>query len=131
MAEHLAKNSLYVDDSNTLRILDPIITESTAEFRDQCTDLLNTLGTFQSVMKTAYETFESVSESIETAKMRCAFSQNQLDTVKKRKREELELLKSQVCEAETECERLKMELQSLERKEAEQKETIQLALGNR
>ncbi|VDL59402.1 unnamed protein product [Hymenolepis diminuta] len=40
MADHLAKHSLYVDDFNKLRIIDPLISESTVEFKDQCADFI-------------------------------------------------------------------------------------------
>lgn len=41
MADQLAKHFLYVDDFNKLRILDPIVAESTVEFKDQCIDFIN------------------------------------------------------------------------------------------
>ncbi|KAL5105173.1 hypothetical protein TcWFU_004377 [Taenia crassiceps] len=131
MAANLAKAGLYVDDFNKLRILDPVIAQSTFEFKEECANFVNKTEEFQSVTKTVLELFESISSKVERMKIKCICSRNHLESIDRKKREEQELLETRILEAQIECERLRLQLQSLENIEAEQKEFIQNFLRDR
>ncbi|KAH9279105.1 Intraflagellar transport protein 20 -like protein [Echinococcus granulosus] len=131
MAANLAKAGLYVDDFNKLRILDPSITQATADFKEECAGFINKTEEFQSVTKTVMELFETISTKVEKMKIKCICSRNQLESIDRKKREEQELLETRLLEARIECERLRLQLQSLENVEAEQKEFIQNFLRDR
>ncbi|VDK33965.1 unnamed protein product [Taenia asiatica] len=113
MAANLAKAGLYVDDFNKLRILDPSIAQATSEFKEECAGFINKTEEFQSVTKTVLELFESISAKVEGMKIKTGLYY---------------LIGSFLCFS---FYRLRLQLQSLENIEAEQKEFIQNFLRDR
>uniref|UniRef100_A0A5K3F8P1 Intraflagellar transport protein 20 homolog n=2 Tax=Mesocestoides corti TaxID=53468 RepID=A0A5K3F8P1_MESCO len=131
MAEQLAKSGLFVDDLNKLRIIDPSITQATIDFKEECAKFLDKTEEFQSLTKMVQELIVSTASKVERMKMKSLCSRNRLESVARKRAEQRELLESEVLEARIECERLRVQLQSLERVEAEQKEFIHNFLMDR
>ncbi|KAL7057347.1 hypothetical protein AAHC03_019269 [Spirometra sp. Aus1] len=131
MAAKLAEANLFVDDLNKLRTLDPSLTQSTIDFKNECEGFLTKTEEFQSLSKNVLELFESLAAKVERMKMRAIGSRNRLKLISKQKLEQQELLESRVLEARIECERLRMQMMSLQKEESEQKDFIQNFLMHR
>ncbi|XP_055697039.1 intraflagellar transport protein 20 homolog [Phlebotomus papatasi] len=124
MSEELAKVGLYIDDLYLLRVIEPEIANETNDLRHDCTSYSDKLQDFQTLIQSFIRVAEDFGAEVEREKIRTIGIQNLVKNLSKQRESEHQKIQSQIVEKSLELERLKIELQHLQRIESEQQEII-------
>lgn len=149
MSDEIAKYGLYYDDLYALRVLEPEVAAETLELVDECGGYAESecgvknaipcvlvsdciwihffwpeLDEFQRIASKFIAITDALSKQVDRQKMRTIGVQTQLQSTAKQRRVEQQELQNRIMERTLELERLKVELQYLQRVEAEQLETL-------
>lgn len=125
MAETLAKNGIYFDELNKIRVLETEVSQQTNELKEECKDFVDKITEFQKIADGFILTIDSLAKQVEKEKMKAIGARNLLKSVTKQREAEQQQLKALVLEKTTELERLGIQLQSLHKTEVEQQEMIE------
>ncbi|CAN8016789.1 unnamed protein product [Ixodes persulcatus] len=123
--EALAKAGLYVDELNKIRIADPNITRQTQELKDDCHKFVDRMVEFQGIVNKSIAVSNKLATLVEQEKLKAIGSRNLLESVAKDREMQQQQLHALVLEKKIELERLKVQLNTLKKEEAEQNELIE------
>ncbi|KAM7312510.1 intraflagellar transport protein 20 homolog [Ixodes scapularis] len=129
--EALAKAGLYVDELNKIRIADPNITRQTQELKDDCHKFVDRMVEFQGIVNKSIAVSNKLAILVEQEKLKAIGSRNLLESVAKDREMQQQQLHALVLEKKIELERLKVQLNTLKKEEAEQNELIEQFLLQR
>ncbi|CAN7988147.1 unnamed protein product [Ixodes pacificus] len=129
--EVLAKAGLYVDELNKIRIADPNITRQTQELKDDCHKFVDRMVEFQGIVNKSIAVSNKLATLVEQEKLKAIGSRNLLESVAKDREMQQQQLHALVLEKKIELERLKVQLNTLKKEEAEQNELIEQFLLQR
>uniref|UniRef100_A0A0K8RBF4 Putative intraflagellar transport protein 20 n=1 Tax=Ixodes ricinus TaxID=34613 RepID=A0A0K8RBF4_IXORI len=119
--EVLAKAGLYVDELNKIRIADPNITRQTQELKDDCHKFVDRMVEFQGIVNKSIAVSNKLATLVEQEKLKAIGSRNLLESVAKDREMQQQQLHALLLEKKIELERLKVQLNTLKKEEAEQK----------
>ncbi|CAH8435422.1 unnamed protein product [Schistosoma bovis] len=131
MAESLAQAGLYIDDFYKLRIVDPRVSQETSELKEECEKYLSKMNDFKVIIGELFNLISSVAEKVESQKLKAIGSRNLLTSMEKQRDLQQKHLESQILAKKKDIDRLNIQLQSLQKEEAEQTEFIERFLMGR
>ncbi|CAH8435337.1 unnamed protein product [Schistosoma haematobium] len=131
MAESLAQAGLYIDDFYKLRIVDPRVAQETSELKEECEKYLSKMNDFKVIIGELFNLISSVAEKVESQKLKAIGSRNLLTSMEKQRDLQQKHLESQILAKKKDIDRLNIQLQSLQKEEAEQTEFIERFLMGR
>ncbi|CAH8429944.1 unnamed protein product [Heterobilharzia americana] len=131
MSELLAQAGLYIDDFYKLRIVDPKVTHETNELKEECEKYLSKMTDLQVIVGDLFNLISFVAEKVESQKLKAIGSRNRLISIEKQRQIQQKYLESQILMKKKDIERLNVQLQSLQKEEAEQTEFIERFLMGR
>ncbi|CAH8434617.1 unnamed protein product [Schistosoma mattheei] len=131
MAESLAQAGLYIDDFYKLRIVDPRVAQETNELKEECEKYLSKMTDFKVIIGELFNLISSVAEKVESQKLKAIGSRNLLTSMEKQRDLQQKHLESQILAKKKDIDRLNIQLQSLQKEEAEQTEFIERFLMGR
>ncbi|VDP50161.1 unnamed protein product [Schistosoma curassoni] len=131
MAESLAQAGLYIDDFYKLRIVDPRVAQETNELKEECEKYLSKMNDFKVIIGELFNLISSVAEKVESQKLKAIGSRNLLTSMEKQRDLQQKHLESQILAKKKDIDRLNVQLQSLQKEEAEQTEFIERFLMGR
>ncbi|XP_059612034.1 intraflagellar transport protein 20 homolog [Phlebotomus argentipes] len=124
MSEELAKIGLYIDDLYLLRVIEPEIANETNDLKHDCTNYSDKLQEFQTLIQGFIRVADEFGSEVEREKIRTIGIQNLVKNLSKQRESEQQQIQAQIVEKSLELERLKIELQHLQRIESEQQEIM-------
>ncbi|CAH8434464.1 unnamed protein product [Schistosoma rodhaini] len=131
MAELLAQAGLYIDDFYKLRIVDPRVAQETNELKEECEKYLSKMTDFKMITGELLNLISSVAEKVESQKLKAIGSRNLLTSMEKQREIQQKHLESQILAKKKDIDRLNVQLESLQKEEAEQTEFIERFLMGR
>ncbi|XP_055679052.1 intraflagellar transport protein 20 homolog [Lutzomyia longipalpis] len=124
MSEELAKVGLYIDDLYLLRVIEPEIANETNDLKHDCTTYSDKLQEFQTLIQSFLRVADEFGAEVEKEKIRTIGIQNLVKNLSKQRESEQQQIQAEIIEKSLELERLKIELQHLQRIESEQQEIM-------
>ncbi|CAO1431067.1 unnamed protein product [Diamesa serratosioi] len=122
MAEDLKKHGLFVDDMHVLRVLEPNVAKDTQSLKEENEVFLDKLTDFRKITTEITTLLETFAKQVDQEKMRAISTQNLANSSAKQKEIEQQQTQTKIIEKTLELDRLKIELQYLQRVESEQQE---------
>ncbi|CAL9684606.1 unnamed protein product [Knipowitschia caucasica] len=122
--EPLSDAGFYFDDLNKLRVLDPEVTHSTSELKEECRDFVDKIGQFQKTVGGLMELVDTLAKEAETEKMKAIGARNLLKSVAKQREAQQQQLQALITEKRMQLERYRIEYEALSKVESEQSEFI-------
>ncbi|XP_056631905.1 intraflagellar transport protein 20 homolog [Diorhabda sublineata] len=124
MTDLLAKSGIFFDEVDRICILEPEVSKSTHELKDECQLYTEKIEEFQRLSKKYVDLVQQLGDTIEKEKMKAIGARNILHSMEKQREHNQEQLQAMVSEKTMELERLKIQLTSLQKTEMEQLEII-------
>ncbi|CAH8430306.1 unnamed protein product [Schistosoma turkestanicum] len=131
MVESLAQAGLYIDDFYKLRIVEPTVSQETNELREECEKYISEMTDFKVIIGELLNLISYISEKVESQKLKAIGSRNLLISMEKQRKLQQKYLESQILTKKKDIDRLDVQLQSLQKEEAEQTEFIEHFLMGR
>ncbi|XP_055319417.1 intraflagellar transport protein 20 homolog [Sitodiplosis mosellana] len=125
MTEELAKNGLFFDYLYNLRVLDPNIASETSDLKDKSGEYTEKLQEFRRIIDEFIVIAETIVNDVEQEKSHAIAAQNLLKSMAKQREAEQQDIQNETLERTMELEQLKVQLQYLQRIEANQQELIE------
>lgn len=120
----LAEAGFYFDELNKLRVLEPDVSQSTTELKEECKEFVDKIGQFQKVVGGLMELVDELAKEAETEKMKAIGARNLLKSVAKQREAQQQQLQALITEKKMQLERYRIECESLSKVESEQNEFI-------
>lgn len=141
MAEELKKQGLFVDESYVLRVLEPNVAKDTQELKEENEVFLESelkelklfsrlqlffveLTDFRKIIQDITNHLETFASEVDKQKMLAINQQNLANSSAKQKEIEQQQIQTKIIEKTLELDRLKIELQYLQRCESEMQEVF-------
>lgn len=120
----LAEAGFYFDELNKLRVLEPEVSHSTAELKEECKEFVDKIGQFQKIVGGLMELVDELAKEAETEKMKAIGARNLLKSVAKQREAQQQQLQALITEKKMQLERYRIECEALSKVESEQNEFI-------
>uniref|UniRef100_A0A8C6SGP3 Intraflagellar transport 20 homolog (Chlamydomonas) n=1 Tax=Neogobius melanostomus TaxID=47308 RepID=A0A8C6SGP3_9GOBI len=120
----LAEAGFYFDELNKLRVLEPEVSQSTAELKEECKEFVDKIGQFQKIVGGLMELVDELAKEAETEKMKAIGARNLLKSVAKQREAQQQQLQALITEKKMQLERYRIECEALSKVESEQNEFI-------
>jgi len=120
----LVNAGLYFDELNKLRVLEPEVSQSTGELKDECHEFVSKITDFQKLVGSFITMTNNLAKEVEKEKMKAIGSRNLLKSIAKQRESQKQQLQALITEKKTQLERLRTEHSSLQKQEMEQTEFI-------
>uniref|UniRef100_A0A6P7GET1 Intraflagellar transport protein 20 homolog isoform X2 n=1 Tax=Diabrotica virgifera virgifera TaxID=50390 RepID=A0A6P7GET1_DIAVI len=124
MSEVLAKSGIFFDEVDRICILEPEVSKSTHDLKDECQIYTEKIDEFQRISTKYINLVQQLGDTIEKEKMKAIGARNILQSMEKQKENNQEQLQALISEKNMELERLKIQFNSLQKAEMEQHEII-------
>ncbi|KAI1717123.1 intraflagellar transport complex b, subunit 20 domain-containing protein [Ditylenchus destructor] len=120
-------DKVFIDDLNRIRLANPDVLESSNALKEESEQFIGQIDAFNSLVQNVRTTLEEVGKISDGERLRALASQNELrkaasGDVSQHEAQQLQIL---IRERQMELERLKVELESYRRIEAQQLECLQ------
>ncbi|XP_068173492.1 intraflagellar transport protein 20 homolog [Antennarius striatus] len=122
--DSLAEAGLYFDEVNKLRVLEPDVSQKTAELKEECKEFVEKIVQFQKTVGGLIELVDGLAKETEREKMKAIGARNLLKSVAKQREAKQQQLQALIAEKKMQLERYHVEYEALSRVEAEQNEFI-------
>ncbi|CAG2174207.1 unnamed protein product, partial [Oppiella nova] len=116
---------LYIDESNRIRIIDPELSDKTIELKNESTEFTEKTQQFQKIVDNFVTIIQDLAQRVEKEKIKAVGSRNLLKSFEKRHNSDVQQLQTLIKEKKQELERLRVQMDSLKREEAEQLDLIE------
>eukprot|EP00116_Pleurobrachia_bachei_P014809 sb/3475071/ len=113
-----------IDDINKIRVLDNETGTKTLQLREECKEFVDKIDDFQQIVNGFIELMDGLSSEVEREKLKAIGARNLLKSMAKQRESQQQQLIGLIHEKRTQLERYRIQLQSLEKAEAEQQEFI-------
>lgn len=120
----LARIGLFFDESGKLRVLDPEVQTSANQLAIECNEFIAESNEFKELVKEFASVIQTLSESVERAKIKALGSRNALDMISKRKLAQRQQIEAKLAEQTLQLERLRIQHESLVKQERELNDLI-------
>ncbi|KAL5265206.1 hypothetical protein ACHWQZ_G006085 [Mnemiopsis leidyi] len=117
-------NIFDVDDLNKIRVLDNETSTKTAQLKEECKDFIDKIDDFQTIVGGFIDLMDNLSTEVEREKLKAIGARNLLKSMAKQRESQQQQLVGLIHEKKTQLERYRIQLQSLEKTEAEQRDFI-------
>ncbi|XP_044261122.1 intraflagellar transport protein 20 homolog [Tribolium madens] len=124
MADLLAKQGIYFNEVDKVCILEPEISKQTNDLKEICQNYVERLDEFQKIANKFIEMVDQLGREVENQKIKAIGARNILQSMEKQKETNQQQLQALIAEKSIELERLKIQLNSLQKTEMEQNEII-------
>ncbi|XP_044755648.1 intraflagellar transport protein 20 homolog isoform X2 [Coccinella septempunctata] len=124
MAEILARYGIYFDEVDKICILEPEIFKQTNDLKEECKIYTEKIEEFQKIGKKFTTIIEELANKVENEKINAIGARNILQGMEKQKENHQQQLHALIVEKSMELERLKIQLNSLQKTEMEQQDLI-------
>ncbi|XP_065167494.1 intraflagellar transport protein 20 homolog [Atheta coriaria] len=124
MVEMLNKLGIYFDEVDKVRILDPEVASQTNVLKDECKIYIDKLDEFQKIIDSFITLVDKLGKEVDKQKLKAISARNTLQTMEKHREVDQQQLQALVSEKSMELERLKNQLNSLQKTEMEQNEIL-------
>ncbi|CAH1099863.1 unnamed protein product [Psylliodes chrysocephalus] len=124
MSDVLAKSGIFFDEVDRICILEPEVSKSTHDLKEECQIYTEKIDEFQKISNKYINLVQQLGDTIEKEKMKAIGARNILQSMEKQKENNHEQLQAVISEKSMELERLKIQLNSLQKTEMEQNEII-------
>ncbi|EFA09915.1 intraflagellar transport protein 20 homolog [Tribolium castaneum] len=124
MADLLAKQGIYFDEVDKVCILEPEISKQTNDLKETCQNYVERMDEFQKIANKFIEMVDQLGKEVENQKIKAIGARNILQSMEKQKETNQQQLQAVIAEKSIELERLKIQLNSLQKTEMEQNEII-------
>ncbi|XP_016974103.1 intraflagellar transport protein 20 homolog [Drosophila rhopaloa] len=122
--EELQKVGLFIDDIYRLRVEEPSLAGEKIKVKQECLKYSKNLTIFKKLANDFCKVSELLAKDVDREKLCAIGNQNQLKTISNQRQSEQQVYRNEIFEQTVELERLKSELQYLQRIETEQNEII-------
>ncbi|KAH8356682.1 hypothetical protein KR084_007081 [Drosophila pseudotakahashii] len=122
--EELKKVGLFIDDIYRLRFENPNLVRDKIKFKQEFFQYYNNLNIFKKLTLDIRKIYATFTKNLDKEKLRSIGTQNQLKTISNQRQSEQQIYQYEILEQTVELERLKNELQYLQRIETVQNEII-------
>ncbi|XP_016993294.2 intraflagellar transport protein 20 homolog [Drosophila takahashii] len=122
--EELKKVGLFIDDIYRLRFENPRLVREKKKFKQEFFQYSNNLNFFKKLALDIRKIYATFTKDLDNEKLLSIGTQNQLKTISNRRQSEQQVYEYEILEQTVELERLKNELQYLQRIETSQNEII-------
>lgn len=113
-----------VDDLNKIRVLDNETATKTGQLKEECKDFIDKIDDFQTIVGGFIDLMDNLSAEVEREKLKAIGARNMLKSMAKQRESQQQQLVGLIHEKKTQLERYRIQLQSLEKTEAEQRDFI-------
>jgi len=113
-----------VDDLNKIRVLDNETSTKTSQLKEECKDFIDKIDDFQTIVGGFIDLMDNLSTEVEREKLKAIGARNMLKSMAKHRESQQQQLVGLIHEKKTQLERYRIQLQSLEKTEAEQRDFI-------
>lgn len=113
-----------VDDLNKIRVLDNETSTKTTQLKEECKDFIDKIDDFQTIVGGFIDLMDNLSTEVEREKLKAIGARNMLKSMAKQRESQQQQLVGLIHEKKTQLERYRIQLQSLEKTEAEQRDFI-------
>ncbi|XP_045473403.1 intraflagellar transport protein 20 homolog [Harmonia axyridis] len=124
MSEILSRYGIYFDEVDKVCILEPEIFKQTNDLKEECKIYTEKIEEFQKIGSKFISILEQLAKEVETEKIKAIGARNILQGMEKQKENHQQQLNALVMEKSMELERLKIQLNSLQKTEMEQQDLI-------
>ncbi|XP_065055405.1 intraflagellar transport protein 20 homolog [Rhopilema esculentum] len=118
-------NGIFFDELSKVRVLEPEISQQTQELRGECKEFVEKIDDFQKIVGGFLEMVDSLAKEVESEKMKTIGMRNQLESMTKQREAQQQQLRALIAEKHTQMERFRIQLDFLQKQEAEQNEFIE------
>lgn len=122
--EELQKVGVFIDEIYTVRVEHPNLSSSKIMFKQECFNYIKAFTIFKKFVFSYCNISETFAKDVDKEKLRAIGTQNQLKTAFIQRQNKQQVYQYEIFEQTVELERLKGELQFLQRIETEQHEII-------
>ncbi|CAH1232889.1 intraflagellar transport protein 20 homolog [Branchiostoma lanceolatum] len=123
--EALGKAGLHFDELNKIRVLDPEVSTTTTELKEECKDFVDKIAEFQKIVGSFIEMVDRLAKEVEKEKMKAIGNRNQLKSMAKQREAQEQQLQALISEKKTQLERYRIQYEALLKDEAEQQEFVE------
>ncbi|XP_019620947.1 PREDICTED: intraflagellar transport protein 20 homolog [Branchiostoma belcheri] len=123
--EALGKAGLHFDELNKIRVLDPEVSTTTTELKEECKDFVDKIAEFQKIVGSFIEMVDKLAKEVEKEKMKAIGNRNQLKSMAKQREAQEQQLQALISEKKTQLERYRVQYEALLKDEAEQQEFVE------
>ncbi|XP_019762957.1 intraflagellar transport protein 20 homolog [Dendroctonus ponderosae] len=120
----LAANGIFFNEIDKICILEPENYKQTSDLKEECFIYVEKIDEFQKIADRFISMVEALSNKIEKQKIKAIGARNLLQGMEKQKEHNQQQLHALINETSMELERLKIQLNSLQKTEIEQNEII-------
>ncbi|XP_033832996.1 intraflagellar transport protein 20 homolog [Periophthalmus magnuspinnatus] len=120
----LADANLYFDELGKLRVLEPEVSHSTTELKEECKDFVDKIAQFQKMVGGLIDLVGELAKETETEKLKAIGARNLLKSVAKQREAQQQQLQALITEKKMQLERSRVEYEALSKVESEQNEFI-------
>ncbi|CAH1379121.1 hypothetical protein MTP99_002870 [Tenebrio molitor] len=124
MSDLLEKQGIFFDEVDKVCILEPEISRQTNELKEECQIYVEKMDEFQKIASKFIEMVEHLGKEVESQKIKAIGARNILQSMEKQKENSQQQLQALIAEKSVELERLKIQLNSLQKTEVEQYDII-------
>ncbi|XP_017769382.1 PREDICTED: intraflagellar transport protein 20 homolog [Nicrophorus vespilloides] len=130
MSEILSTIGVYFDEVDKVRILEPDVSNQTNVLKDECKIYVEKIDEFQKLIDNFINIMDKLGKEVERQKMKAISTRNIMQTMEKRREVDQQQLQALIMEKSMEVERLKVQLNSLQKQELEQLDIITTLTNN-
>ncbi|KAI8504982.1 Intraflagellar transport protein 20 [Branchiostoma belcheri] len=96
--EALGKAGLHFDELNKIRVLDPEVSTTTTELKEECKDFVDKIAEFQKIVGSFIEMVDKLAKEVEKEKMKAIGNRNQLKSMAKQREAQEQQLQALISE---------------------------------
>ncbi|XP_018576215.1 intraflagellar transport protein 20 homolog [Anoplophora glabripennis] len=124
MSDLLNKSGIFFDEVDKICILEPEVSKLTNDLKEECQIYAEKIDEFQKIANKFITMVEELGKEVEKQKIKAIGARNILQSMEKQKENNQQQLQALITEKSMELERLKIQLNSLQKTEMEQNEVI-------
>ncbi|XP_015277421.1 PREDICTED: intraflagellar transport protein 20 homolog [Gekko japonicus] len=120
----LGEAGLHFDELNKLRVLDPEVSQQTAELKEECKAFVDKIAEFKKTVGSFIELVDQQAKAAENEKIKAIGARNLLKSITKQREAQQQQLQALIAEKTTQLERFRVEYETLCKTEVDQNEFI-------
>ncbi|KAJ8966742.1 hypothetical protein NQ317_012674 [Molorchus minor] len=124
MSELLAMSGIFFDEVDKICILKPEVSKLTNDLKEECQIYTEKIDEFQKIANTFIIMVEQLGKEVENQRIKAIGARNILQSMEKQKGKNHQQVQALITEKSMELERLKIQLNSLQKTEMKQNELI-------
>merc|ERR1712154_339430 len=129
--EALAKAGLHFDELNKIRVLEPDVAQQTKDLKEECKDFVDKIGEFKKIVGSFIEMVDGVAKEVEKEKMKAIGARNLLKSITKQREAQQLQLQAVITEKRMQLQRLRIQLDSLQKEEGDQNEFLEQLISQK